>query len=91
MYLGRKQSARTLHLASTVPHVQQQIGAVGRALPLRNDINTCLIKLRQFGELLAQVASCVGLFISQDEPQVGPSIAPQVSAPATMNAQRRKS
>jgi hypothetical protein len=26
------QSARTLHLKSAVPHVQQQIGTVGRAL-----------------------------------------------------------
>jgi type I restriction enzyme R subunit len=36
----------------------------------RNDPNTSLIKLRQFGELLAQeVAARVGLFTSQDEPQ----------------------
>ena len=31
-YLGHEQSARTLHLKLAVPHVQQQIGAVGRAL-----------------------------------------------------------
>ena len=36
----------------------------------RDDPNTCLIKLRQFGELLAQeVAARVGLFASADEPQ----------------------
>src|SRR3954447_2863130 len=36
----------------------------------RDDPNTCLIKLRQFGELLAQeVAARVGLFASSDEPQ----------------------
>ena len=36
----------------------------------RDDPNTCLIKLRQLGELLAQeVAARVGLFGSADEPQ----------------------
>ena len=36
----------------------------------RDDPNTCLIKLRQFGELLAQEAAArVGLFASADEPQ----------------------
>lgn len=36
----------------------------------RDDPNTCLIKLRQFGELLGQeVAARVGLFTSPDEPQ----------------------
>ena len=36
----------------------------------RDDPNTCLIKLRQFGELLAQeVAARVGFFASADEPQ----------------------
>jgi len=36
----------------------------------RSDPNTSLIKLRQFGELLAQeIAARVGLFTSQDEPQ----------------------
>ena len=36
----------------------------------RDDPNTCLIKLRQFGELMAQeVAARVGLFTSADEPQ----------------------
>jgi type I restriction enzyme R subunit len=36
----------------------------------RDDPNTSLIKLRQFGELLAQeIAARVGLFSSQDEPQ----------------------
>jgi len=36
----------------------------------RDDANTCLIKLRQFGELLAQeTAARVGLFASADEPQ----------------------
>ena len=35
----------------------------------RTDPNTSLIKLRQFGELLAQeIAARVGLFTSQDEP-----------------------
>ena len=35
----------------------------------RTDSNTSLIKLRQFGELLAQeIAARVGLFTSQDEP-----------------------
>src|SRR6516162_11846766 len=32
MYLGHEQSARTLHLKSAVPHVQQQSGAVERTL-----------------------------------------------------------
>jgi uncharacterized protein DUF4145 len=36
----------------------------------RDDPNTSLIKLRQFGELLAQeIAARLGLFTSQDEPQ----------------------
>jgi hypothetical protein len=36
----------------------------------QEDPNTCLIKLRQFGELLAQTtAASVGLFASQEEPQ----------------------
>jgi type I restriction enzyme, R subunit len=36
----------------------------------RSDPNTSLIKMRQFGELLAQeIAARVGLFTSQDEPQ----------------------
>ena len=35
-----------------------------------DDPNTCLIKLRQFGEVLAQLtAAKAGLFTSQDEPQ----------------------
>ena len=35
-----------------------------------DDPNTCLLKLRQFGEVLAQlVASRVGLFTSGEEPQ----------------------
>lgn len=39
----------------------------------RSDPNTSLIKLRQFGELLAQeIAARVGLFTSQDEPQADP-------------------
>ncbi|HEX6016269.1 MAG TPA: hypothetical protein VFY87_31590, partial [Geminicoccaceae bacterium] len=36
----------------------------------RDDPNTCLIKLRQFGELLAQeVAARTGMFASPEEPQ----------------------
>ncbi len=36
-----------------------------------SDPNTCLIKLRQFGELLAQlVAAEVGLYVSPDERQI---------------------
>jgi type I restriction enzyme, R subunit len=36
----------------------------------REDPNTCLIKLRQFGEVLAQlVAAKAGLYRSPDEPQ----------------------
>src|SRR4051794_19753548 len=36
----------------------------------RDDPNTCLIKLRQFGEVLAQlVAAKAGLYRSPDEPQ----------------------
>jgi type I restriction enzyme R subunit len=36
----------------------------------QDDPNTCLIKLRQFGELLAQTtAANAGLFASPDEPQ----------------------
>ena len=36
----------------------------------QDDPNTCLIKLRQFGELLAQTtAAQTGLFTSPDEPQ----------------------
>ena len=36
----------------------------------RDDPNTCLIKLRQFGELLAQLtAAKAGLFASAEEPQ----------------------
>src|SRR6267143_3550702 len=36
----------------------------------RDDPNTCLIKLRQFGEVLAQlVAAKAGLYRSSDEPQ----------------------
>jgi len=35
------------------------------------DPNTCLIKLRQFGELLAQLtAAKVGLYVSPDERQI---------------------
>ena len=37
----------------------------------RDDPNTCLIKLRQFSELLAQqIAARVGLYSTPDEPQV---------------------
>jgi type I restriction enzyme R subunit len=37
----------------------------------RDDPNTCLIKLRQFGEVLAQLtAAKVGLLASPEEPQV---------------------
>jgi type I restriction enzyme R subunit len=37
----------------------------------RDDPNTCVIKLRQFGEVLAQlVAAKAGVFRSPDEPQV---------------------
>ncbi len=36
-----------------------------------SDPNTCLIKLRQFGELLAQLAAAkVGLYVSDDERQI---------------------
>ena len=36
----------------------------------RDDPNTCLIKLRQFGELVAQeVAARIGLYTSGEEPQ----------------------
>lgn len=36
-----------------------------------SDANTCLIKLRQFGELLAQLAAAkVGLYVSDDERQI---------------------
>jgi type I restriction enzyme R subunit len=36
-----------------------------------SDPNTCLIKLRQFGELLAQLAAAkVGLYVSSDERQI---------------------
>jgi type I restriction enzyme R subunit len=36
----------------------------------RDDPNTCLIKLRQFGELLAlEVAARIGVFSASEEPQ----------------------
>ena len=50
-YLGHAQSARTLHLKSAVPHVQQQIGAVGRALARSvgfEDAPTCHRRIENF-------------------------------------------
>src|SRR5262245_57075694 len=54
------------------PHDPQlvRLGALAERY-FRDDPNTCLIKLRQFGELLAQLtAARAGLFISAGERQV---------------------
>src|SRR3954453_17224591 len=47
----------------------ERLGALAERY-FRDDPNSCLVKLRQFGELLAQeVAARVGLFASADEAQ----------------------
>jgi type I restriction enzyme, R subunit len=47
----------------------ERLGALAERY-FKDDPNTCLIKLRQFGELLAQLtAAKAGEFSSQDEPQ----------------------
>ena len=61
-----------LNFVSLEPHAPQLVRLDALAEQyFTSDPNTCLIKLRQFGELLAQLtAANVGLYVSGDERQL---------------------
>lgn len=62
----------SLNFAFLASHDPQLVSLGGLAEQyFASDPNTCLIKLRQFGELLAQLAAAeLGLYISDDERQI---------------------
>lgn len=65
----RKMRSRNFSFMMAYEPQFDRLGALAERY-FRDDPNTCLIKLRQFGELLAQeVAARVGLYSTPEEPQ----------------------